>query len=115
MQTLAQTRLLILKYFISCHDDANHVIINTINKDDVLASLNHPDFCTIPLDSWRQSVYEYNQKIKKQMEEHLPTVETSDKSYESISAYESESHRLVMLSDISSMYVVAVDDEHDIE
>jgi len=103
------------KYFISCHDDANHVVISTINKDDVLASLNHPDFCTIPLDPWRQSVYEFNQKIKKQMEEHLSTVETSDKSYESISAYESESRRLVMLSDISSMYVMAIDDEQDIE
>ena len=103
------------RYFLSCHDDVKHHIFGTINKEDILASLEQPDFCTIPLDSWRQSVYDYNQKIKKQMEEHLPTVETSDKSYESISAYESESRRLNMLSDISSMYVMAVDDEHDIE
>ena len=103
------------RYFISCHNDAKHQVFSTVNKDDVLASLNHPDFCTIPLDSWRQSVHEYNQKIKRQLEEHLPTIETSDKSYESVSAYESESNRLSMISDISSMYVMAVDDEQDIK
>ena len=80
-----------------------------------LASLDHPDFCTIPLDSWRQSVYEYNQKIKKQLEYHLPTIEVIDKSYESVSAYQLESSRLDLLGDISSMYVMAIDDEQNIE
>ena len=103
------------RYFLSCHNDAKHQIFSTINKDDVLASFNHPDFCTIPLDSWRQSVYDYNQKIKEQLEEHLPTIETLDKSYESVSAYQLESHRLDLLGDISSMYVMAVDDKQDIE
>ncbi len=103
------------KYFISCHEDSNHKVFSTINKDDVLASLNHPDFCTIPLDSWRQLVYDYNQKIKQQLEDHLPTIETIDKSYESVSAYQLESHRLDLLGDVSSMYVMAVDDKQDIE
>ena len=103
------------RYFISCHEDAKHRIFSTINKDDVLASLDHPDFCTIPLDSWRQSVYEYNQKIKEQLEDYLPTIEIIDKSYESVSTYESESRRLGLLSDISSMYMMAVDDQQDIE
>ena len=103
------------KYYISCHEDAKHKVFSTINKDDVLASLNHPDFCTIPLDSWRQSVYDYNQKIKQQLEDHLPTIETINKSYESVSAYQLESHRLDLLGDISSMYVMAVDDKQDIE
>ena len=103
------------RYFLSCHNDAKHHVFSTINKEDIIASLNHPDFCTIPLDSWRQSVYDYNQKIKEQLEEHLPTIETINKSHESVSAYESESRRLAMLSDISGMYVMAVDDEQDIE
>ena len=103
------------KYYISCHVDGQHRVISTINKDDVLASLNHPDFCTIPLDPWRQSVYEYNQRIQDLRDEHLLSMETSDKSYESVSSYESESRRLSMLSDISSMHVMAVDDERDIE
>ncbi len=102
-------------YYLSCHDDAKHKVFGTINKDDVLASLAHHDFCTIPLDSWRQSVYEYNQKIKKQLEDHLPTIEVIDKSYESVSAYQLESSRLDLLGDISSMYVMAIDDEQDIE
>jgi len=103
------------KYFLSCHNNAKHQIFSTINKNDVLASLSHPDFCTIPLDSWRQSVYEYNQKIKEQLENHLPTIETIDKSYESVSAYQLELHRLDLLGDISSMYVMAVDDKQEIE
>jgi len=103
------------RYFLSCHNNAKHHIFSTINKEDFLASLSHPDFCTIPLDTWRQSVYDYNQKIKEQLEEHLPTIEIIDKRYESVSAYESESHRLGLLSDISSMYVMAVDNEQDIE
>ena len=103
------------RYFLSCHNDAKHQIFSTINKEDVLASLSHPDFCTIPLDSWRQSVYDYNQKIKEQLENHLPTIETIDKSYESVSAYQLESHRLDLLGDISGMYVMAVDNEQDIE
>lgn len=40
------------KYFISYHNDTKLEIFGTINKDDVLASLSHPNFCTIPLDSW---------------------------------------------------------------
>ena len=103
------------RYYISCHNDVKYKVFNTINKDDVLASLSHPDFCTIPLDSWRQSVYDYNQKIKEQLEKHRPTIKTSDKSYESVSAYQLESQRLDLLGKISSMYVMAVDDEQDIE
>jgi len=103
------------RYYLSCHDNARHHVFGTVNKEDILASLSHPDFCTIPLDSWRQSVYEYNQKIKEQLENHLPTIEALDKSYESVSAYQLESHRLDLLGDISSMYVMAVDDEQEIE
>jgi len=103
------------RYYLSCHDDVKHHIFGTINKEDILASLEQPDFCTIPLDSWRQSVYEYNQKIKEQLENHLPTIETIDKSYESVSAYQLESRQLDILGDISGMYVMAVDDEQDIE
>ncbi len=104
------------KYYLSCHDDVKHMVFGTTNKDDILASLNHPDFCTIPLDSWRQSVYDYNRKIKEQLEEeHLPTIEIIDKSYKSVSAYQLESQRLDLLGDISIMYVMKISDEKDIE
>ena len=102
------------RFFLSCHDDAKYKVFGTINKDDILASLKHPDFCTIPLDSWRQSVYDYNQKIKEQLDEHLQTIEANDKSYESVSVYESEHRRLGLLRDISMMYVMATSDEQDI-
>ena len=103
------------KYLLSCRDKVKDKFMSAHNKEDIHASMNHPDFCTIPLDSWRQSVYDYNQKIKEQLENHLPTIKTSDKSYESVSAYQLESHRLDLLGDISSMYVMGVDDEQDIE
>ncbi|NNL58782.1 MAG: hypothetical protein HKP31_04900, partial [Nitrosopumilus sp.] len=99
------------RYYLSCHDDAKHNIFGTINKKDILASLSHPDFCTIPLDTWRQSVYDYNQETKEQLENHLPTIKTIDKSYKSVSAYQLESHRLDLLSEISIMYVMAEDEQ----
>ncbi|MCV0367565.1 MAG: hypothetical protein K5798_09940 [Nitrosopumilus sp.] len=103
------------RYFLSCHDGATHRVFGTINKDDILASLNHPDFCTIPLDSWRQSVYDYNQKIHDQQDKHFQTVETVEQSHESLSAWDLENRRLGLLKDISSMYVMAIDNERDIE
>lgn len=102
-------------YFLSCHEDSKYKIFGTINKDDILASLNHPDFCTIPLDSWRQSVYDYNQKIQEKLDEHMQTIESTDKSYESVSVYESEHKRLGLLRDISMMYVMDVSTEQEIE
>lgn len=103
------------RYFLSCHDDATHRIFGTINKDDILASLKHPDFCTIPLDSWRQSVYDYNQKIHEQQKKHLQTIEIIEQSHESLSAWDLEHRRFGLLRDISSMYVMAIDNEQDIE
>ncbi|MCV0409641.1 hypothetical protein [Nitrosopumilus sp.] len=103
------------RYFLSCHDDATHKIFGTINKDDVLASLNHPDFCTIPLDSWRQSVYDYNQKIHEQQTKYFQTIEVIEQNHESLSAWDLEHRRFGLLRDISSMYVMGIDNEEDIE
>jgi hypothetical protein len=103
------------RYFLSCYNDTTHKIFGTINKDDILASLNHPDFCTIPLDLWRQSMYDYNQKIHEQQTKHFQTIEVIEQNHESLSAWDLEHRRFGLLRDISNMYVMAIDNEQDIE
>ena len=45
----------------------------------------------------------------------MQTIESKDKSYESVSAFESEHKRLGLLRDISMMYVMDVSTEQEIE
>ncbi len=51
---------------LSCRNVVDNEIHQSFNQDDIIASLNLTDFCTIPLDSWRNSIHEYGKTIQKQ-------------------------------------------------
>ena len=51
---------------LSCRNVVDNEIHQSFNQDDIIASLNLAEFCTIPLDSWRNSIHEYGMDIQKQ-------------------------------------------------
>ena len=48
-----------------CRDVAKNEIHQSFNQDDIIASLQLEDFCTIPLDPWRQAIHEFGNKIQE--------------------------------------------------
>ena len=51
--------------FLHCYDEKNDYRFATFNYDDIVSSYASIDFCKIELDSWRQSVYDYFQKLNE--------------------------------------------------
>ena len=51
---------------LSCRNIVDNEIHQSFNQDDIIASLNLVEFCTIPLDLWRNSIHEYGMTIQKQ-------------------------------------------------
>ena len=51
---------------LSCKTIVGNEIHQSFNQDDIIASLQLSEFCTIPLDSWRNSIHEYGKVIQKQ-------------------------------------------------
>ncbi|WP_316505587.1 hypothetical protein [Nitrosopumilus sp.] len=92
------------RFFISCREK-NEKVMSSIDPETVKKSLLLDKFCTIPLDSWHQEVYDYGQVLSEQWEQHLVKAETMDKDYETVKSYEYKLMQLDDLSDIvNSMY-----------
>lgn len=51
--------------FLNCFDEKNGYRYATFNYDDIVSSYSNIDFCKIELDPWRQSIYEYAQKLNE--------------------------------------------------
>lgn len=102
------------KYTLSCHNGENEHI-SSINKKDVIASLNLDDFCTIPLDKWRQSVYDYGKTISEDNENCRANAEIPDIDYEIIPGCQSEMHRLELLGNIVELIASDTDEDDVIE
>ena len=98
------------RYILSCHNGENEYI-SSINKKDVIASLNLDDFCTIPLDKWRQSVYDYGKTVSDDKEHCRANAEIPEIDYEAIFECQSERHRLGLLGNIVGMLVSDTDED----
>lgn len=90
-------------YYLSCRDMKQDYFFSTKNYDDIFASLNHEEFCIIPLDDWRQSVYDYRKTLSDKMDEHIQKLESVDQNSETVMEIRSEIHRLELLSNLLSM------------
>ena len=60
--------------YLLCTNVENDEMHQSFNQDDIVASLQLDEFCVIPLDPWRQSIYEFGKKM-------------SEKRFESIDAF----------------------------
>ena len=87
-------------YFLHCGDILKDYAMNTSNQNDIVASFEHDEFCIIPLDPWRQSVYDYGKTVSEKMNRHHEKIGTLDKNYESVMAFQSEMDRLGTLGNL---------------
>ena len=92
-------------YIISCFDSIKKDVMTATTKERVLSSLEHEEFCTVPLDSWHQAVYDYGKVISEQTSNHFQKAETMSKDFETVMKFQNELERFSALSDIvNSMY-----------
>ena len=91
-----------LNYHIWCFDDDKDYG-STYFKDDVIASLEHDEFCIIPLDPWRQSVADYKGTVSRERSQviqtfsNLFTSENMHKIKDAQEEYDLELDRLELL------------------
>jgi len=48
-----------------CRNIAQNETHQSFDQDDIIASLQLEDFCTIPLDPWRKSIHEYGNTVQE--------------------------------------------------
>ena len=101
-------------YFLSCHRGENY-IFGTKNHEDIIASFEHEDFCIIPLDSWRQSFYDYHKRISHKVDEQIKILETENLENETVNAAQLEKYRLDLLSNIAGAIFSGTKDEKIIQ
>ena len=93
------------RYFLSCYDKTKEELTMADTKERVLSSLEHEEFCIVPLDLWYQAVYDYVKVMSEQTRNHLQKAETMSKDYETVMKFQNELERFDALSDIiNSMY-----------
>ena len=102
-------------YFLSCHKGEDY-IFGTKNRNDIIASLEHEDFCIIPLDPWRQSFYDYHKMISDKIDEQMQILEESEnQENETMIAANLEKHRLDLLGNIAAAIFSGAHDEKVIQ
>ncbi|MGD8707158.1 MAG: hypothetical protein PVI88_00565 [Nitrosopumilaceae archaeon] len=92
-------------YFLSCHNDQIREVFGTKNRDYILASLNHKDFCIIPLDDWRQSIYEYGKTLSAKEEKYIQQLENAKHDDETVRKLQIEMHQIDKLHNLVVMIV----------
>jgi hypothetical protein len=92
-------------YFLSCHNDQMREVFGTKNRDYILASLNHEDFCIIPLDDWRQSIYEYGKTLSAKEEKYIRQLENAKHDDETVRKLQIEMHQIGKLHNLVVMIV----------
>ena len=102
-------------YFLSCHKGEDY-IFGTKNRNDIIASLEHENFCIIPLDPWRQSFYDYHKMISDKIDEQMQVLEEAEnQENETMIAVNLERHRLDLLGNIASAIFSGAHDEKVIQ
>ncbi len=107
-----------LNNLLWCKDGSKDYRMQTHFRDDIVASLEHDEFCIIPLDPWRQSVYDYMGTISAEISyqhetfQGLFTVENMHKIKESQEVFESEIDRLELLMKLTrSIFEGKIDEQ----
>ena len=57
-------------YLLTCRNEESGYFFSTKNQSDIAASLKLEDFCVIPIGQWRQSLYDYADKISGKVYRH---------------------------------------------
>ncbi len=102
-------------YFLSCHNESTREVFGTKNRKDILASLNHEDFCIIPLDEWRQSIYEYGRMLSEKEEKYIQQLENADYNDKNIKALQLEMRQISALRNLVGILVSGTIDENIIQ
>ena len=92
------------RYILNCRNEETGYRNSANTKGDFMSSLEHDDFCIIPLSSWRQALYDYNQKISDIRHEIMMELEESNHTDETIMQFHKDSRQLDLLQNISYAY-----------
>ena len=88
------------RYFVHCSDETTEYRNSAITKEDYMASLEHDEFCIVPLDPWRQSLFDYSQKISQKRHQIMDGFEELEKTDEVIMQFHRDMQRWDLLQDI---------------
>ena len=97
-------------YFLGCRDMERDYVFSTGSYDVIIASLNHEEFCVIPLDPWRQAVSDYSKTIADEMYPYLKELSATDNE-ELVVALLAEIDRLSLLRSIAGTIFDTFEDE----
>ena len=89
-------------HFLSCYDKTKDELMMANSKEMVTSSLEHDEFCILPLDVWHQQVYDYGKILSEQTRKHFAKADTMNKDYETVMKFQNELERLGALSDIQN-------------
>jgi len=87
-----------------CRTVENNEMHQSSNQDDIVASLQLEEFCTIPLDPWRNSIHEFGKKIQEKKLEFFDASIESE-THEEVRKMWDERERLSSLRHITFLIV----------
>ena len=90
--------------FLFCRNIVQNETHQSINRDDIIASLQMDDFCIIPLDPWRNAIHEYGKKIQEERLEYFD-ISFESKTQEEIMKTQKEHERLDDLRGITFLVI----------
>ena len=91
------------EYNLNCRDVIHDESIRTMDKNEVISSLENNEFCTIYFEPWKQALYDYFKIISEKKNKHLEKLETISNipnNYEAVKDFEYEMERLGRLGNI---------------
>ncbi len=88
-------------YLLTCRDEESGYFFSTTNQRDIIASLQLEDFCVIPIDQWRQSLYDYAYETSEKSDRHFKEKGFPD-DHEEFVAFLSEIERLDALISLAN-------------
>ena len=86
-------------YYLRCHNQFLGNSTNSNYPNEVLASLQNDKFCTIHLESWRQELVDYNEKVYDSMQTYQEMIE-GNKNPENMTEIHKELQRLGLLNEM---------------
>ena len=92
------------EHLLLCIDREGKYTFASSDRGDITASLGLEEFCFIPItDSWRQSVYDYSERLRDELRQLGGDPREAGDYYESKDELAREARSLVILSDASRM------------
>jgi len=91
-------------HVLVCRDNATGYTNNAVTEKDFAASIEHDEFCVIPLSPWRQSLLDYSQKITLEVRGMFSDFSDSFRTHEDMMQLHKDVQQRDLLQEIANSY-----------